>query len=157
MARKSDGDLHKKRPGSLPPLHEIADDTPLRLNIAAALAYPDGSMTASGLRREAARGRLAIERTAGKDYTTLGAIRTMRDLCRREARGRDCGSGGGAATDGRGSRTTPSGSSETETIKRAQAAAKMIVQELKGHSPNISTGSTSPKRPKGHVIRLKSR
>src|SRR5262249_51454165 len=39
MARKSDGDLHKTRPGSLPPLHEIADDTPLRLNVAAALAY----------------------------------------------------------------------------------------------------------------------
>jgi NAD(P)-dependent dehydrogenase (short-subunit alcohol dehydrogenase family) len=27
----------------------------------------------------------------------------------------------------------------------------MIVQELKGHSPNISTGSTSKKRPKGRV------
>jgi hypothetical protein len=138
-------------------LHEIADDAPLRLNVAAALAYPDGSMTASGLRREAARGRLAIERTAGKDYTTLGAIRTMRNLCRREARGRDCGSGEHAATDERGSRTAPSGSSETETIKRAQAAARMIVQELKGHSPNTSTGNTSSKRPRGRVIRLKSR
>jgi hypothetical protein len=28
-------------------------DTPLRLAVAAVLAYPDGSMTASGLRREA--------------------------------------------------------------------------------------------------------
>jgi len=127
----------------------VAEDTPLRLNVAAALAYPDGSMTASGLRREAARGRLAIERTAGKDYTTLGAIRTMRDLCRREARGQDCGSGERAATEGPASRTAPCGSSETETIKRAQAAARMIVQELKGHSPNTSTGSTSSKRPKG--------
>jgi hypothetical protein len=32
----------------------------LRLSMAAALAFPDGSMTASGLRREAARGRLVI-------------------------------------------------------------------------------------------------
>ena len=157
MARKGHCDLQTLRPESLPSLHEIAEDTPLRLNVAAALAYPDGSMTASGLRREAARGRLVIERTAGKDYTTLGAIRTMRDLCRLEARGRGYGSGERAATEGPGRRTTPCGSSETETIKRAQAAARMIVQELKGHSPNISTGSTSSKRPKGHVIRLKSR
>jgi hypothetical protein len=39
-------------------------------------------MTASGLRQEAARGRLQIERVAGKDYTTLEAIRRMRELCR---------------------------------------------------------------------------
>jgi hypothetical protein len=31
-------------------------------------------MTASGLRREAARGRLVIERTAGKDYTINQSI-----------------------------------------------------------------------------------
>jgi hypothetical protein len=67
---------------TLPPRDQIANDTPLRLNIAAALAYPDGSMTASGLRREATKGRLAIERVAGKDYTTLAAIEDMRALCR---------------------------------------------------------------------------
>jgi len=69
-------------PPKLPPRDQIADDTPLRLDVAAALAYPDDSMTASGLRREAARGRLAIERVAGKDYTTLAAIEEMRGLCR---------------------------------------------------------------------------
>jgi hypothetical protein len=37
---------------------KIGQDTPLRLSVAAAVAYPDGSMTASGLRREARRGRL---------------------------------------------------------------------------------------------------
>ena len=58
-----------------PSREDIGDDQPLRLAVAAALAYPDGSMTASGLRREAARGRLVIERTAGKDYTTRAAIR----------------------------------------------------------------------------------
>ena len=51
---------------------------PLQLGVAARLAYPDGSMTASGLRKEAGRGRLAIERVAGKDYTTLSAIAEMR-------------------------------------------------------------------------------
>ena len=70
-------------PPDIPPRSDVNSDTPLRLAVAAALAYPDGSMTASGLRKEAARGRLAIERTAGKDYTTLAAIERMRDLKRK--------------------------------------------------------------------------
>jgi hypothetical protein len=44
--------------GCLLPLRtDVGLETPLRLNVAAVLAFPDGSMTASGLRREAARGR----------------------------------------------------------------------------------------------------
>src|SRR5262245_46718183 len=76
----------------IPTLQQVTPDTPLRLRIAAALAYPDGSMTASGLRKEAGRGRLVIERTAGKDYTTLAAIEDMRRPCRLQPRGHDCGS-----------------------------------------------------------------
>jgi hypothetical protein len=34
----------------LPPIETIGRDTPLRLSVAAALGFPDGSMTASGLR-----------------------------------------------------------------------------------------------------------
>src|ERR1700676_2174930 len=102
----------------MPARSEVGDDTPLRLAVTAALAYPDGSMTTSGLRREAARGRLVIERTAGKDYTTLGAIRQMRELCRREARGRDCGSDARVVTEKPGNHTTQCGSSETENIQR---------------------------------------
>ncbi len=60
----------------------IADDAPLRLADAARLAFPAGGMTAAGLRREASRGRLTIERIAGKDFTTLAAIEKMRVLCR---------------------------------------------------------------------------
>ena len=40
-----------------PQLDKVEPTTPLRLAVAAALAFPDGSMTASGLRRECARGR----------------------------------------------------------------------------------------------------
>ncbi|WFU37337.1 excisionase [Bradyrhizobium sp. CB82] len=58
------------------------DTTPLRLKIAAERAFPGGGMTASGLRREADRGRLIVERIAGKDYTTMQAIADMRKLCR---------------------------------------------------------------------------
>src|SRR5262249_42481757 len=71
---------------------QIASDAPLRLDVAAALAYPDGSMTASGLRKEARRGRLVIERTAGKDYTTLRNIERMREQCRVELKPPACGS-----------------------------------------------------------------
>jgi hypothetical protein len=70
----------------LPSRDEIGPGTPLRLAVAAGLAFPDGTMTASGLRREAARGRLLIERIAGKDYTTLANIERMRELCRVEAK-----------------------------------------------------------------------
>ena len=64
----------------------VGEDEPLRLEIAAGQAFPDGSMTAAGLRREHKRGRLVIERVAGKDYTTLRAIREMREKCRNEVR-----------------------------------------------------------------------
>ncbi|MET3991628.1 hypothetical protein ABID65_003268 [Bradyrhizobium sp. S3.9.2] len=60
----------------------VSPNAPLRLRRAAELAFPGGGMTASGLRREAIRGRLVIERIAGKDYTTLAAIAKMRNLCR---------------------------------------------------------------------------
>src|ERR1700730_7621330 len=66
-------------------LQEVPLDPPLRWGIAAGLAYPDGSMTASGLRKEAGRGRLAIERVAGKDYTTLSAKAEVRKKCLLEA------------------------------------------------------------------------
>jgi hypothetical protein len=40
---------------SVPSCTEVGSETPLRLTVAAALAFPDGTLTASGLRREAAR------------------------------------------------------------------------------------------------------
>ena len=72
----------------------VDKDAPLRLSIAAELAFPFGGMTAAGLRKEAARGNLAVERIAGKDYTTLAAIEAMtgNETARPPAQGRD-GSG----------------------------------------------------------------
>lgn len=63
---------------------EIAPDTPLRLDVAAALAFPGGGMSAASLRLERDRGRLVVERIAGKDFTTLAEIDAMRDRCRSE-------------------------------------------------------------------------
>jgi hypothetical protein len=65
----------------MPDSNSIGDDTLLRLGVAAALEFPDGSISASGLRREAAHGRLKIWRIAGKDYTTKQALKEMRGQC----------------------------------------------------------------------------
>ena len=70
-----------------PRREDIGHDQPLRLAVAAALAFPDGSMTASGLRRESTRGRLVIERIAGKDYTTLGPYRGDEGAMPRRSKG----------------------------------------------------------------------
>jgi len=72
-------------------VENVHGDAPLRLAVAAKLAFPDGSMTVSGLRREAARGRLRMERIAGKDFTTLNCIQKMRELCRVEQKVQDSG------------------------------------------------------------------
>jgi hypothetical protein len=104
----------------------VSPDTPLRLGIAAALAFPDGSMTAAGLRREAGRGHLAIERIAGKDYTTLANVERMRELCRVEAKVH-------GSTSGNGANAQRPGSSSTVVAKSAQARAKAISARLKKH------------------------
>jgi hypothetical protein len=98
----------------------IRPDTPLRLDVAAALAYPDGSMTASGLRREAKRGRLVIERTAGKDYTTLEHINRMREQCRLGAK--DPASISDVLAGTRKADICRSGLSSTAKISAARAA-----------------------------------
>jgi hypothetical protein len=101
----------------------LAPDAPLRLSIAAKLAFPDGSMTASGLRREALRGRLQVERIAGKDYTTLEAINEMRKLCRVQAKAPDYTSEK-RDTLTASSSTKPSGSSKTEIAISPQDALR---------------------------------
>src|ERR1700687_6088441 len=71
----------------------ILPDHPLRLEDAIKYCFPYGGMTVSGLRREAARGRLIIERIANKDFTSLRNIEEMRKLCRVKVEDRDCGGG----------------------------------------------------------------
>lgn len=116
--------------GRIPRRDEISSDTPLRLDVAAALAFPDGSMTGRGLRREAARGRLAVERIVGKLYVTLNAINEMRVLCRQEAVAQGSGSDPRVVPFPGKSPTMPSGSSSTENIKKALDAATTIVEGL---------------------------
>src|ERR1700730_2006352 len=142
-------------PRPLPQLAQIKPDTPLRLYVAAAVAYPDGSMTASGLRKEAGRGRLVIERVAGKDYTTLANIQQMREVCRVKPRDHGYSSAevGPATGTPIGSFSTPS----TAGTKKALAAALTIVEGLSGRSPPTLPASTSRRQRKPtNVIPLTS-
>src|ERR1700738_4953650 len=129
---------------SIPSPEQVTPDTPLRLGIAAALAFPDGSMTASGLRREAARGRLVVERIAGKDYTTLRNIEEMRKKCRDQVREPDCGSNPQPTHPTAGFAGTPIGSSEMDRAKSARAALHKIARAPSAPSENTSPANTSP-------------
>lgn len=124
------------------PARELIDgDTPLRLSIAAELAFPDGSMTESGLKREYDRGRLACERICGRLYTTLDDVKQMRALCRENQKGSGNISGNGLAA-------RPFGSSSTDRTKSAQAAGLTIAQGLIARSSATSqqnTGQTGEK------------
>jgi hypothetical protein len=69
----------------------IDDDTPLRLNEAAKIAFPRGGVTGATLRTAGKRGQLVIERVGGKDFTTLRYINKMREQCRVSRSDRDFG------------------------------------------------------------------
>src|SRR5246127_9686 len=115
----------------------IGIDTPLRLSIAAKVAFPDGSITASALRRESLRGRLMIERIAGKDYTTLANIERMRRLCQLERRESGSGSAPGDAT-ATAPFAKPPGSFSTATNISPQDALRAKLQQQKASSRNMS-------------------
>jgi transposase len=99
------------------------------------LAFPDGSMTVSGLRREAARGRLRIERIAGKDFTTLQNIDEMRKLCRVPAKALAC-SNGALGTEEESSSPKPSGSSRTAAGISPQDALRAQLKQSRLEKPS---------------------
>jgi hypothetical protein len=112
-------------------LESILPDSPVRLSVAAKIFFPDGSMTASGLRSEARKGNLTTERIAGKDYTTATYVEEMRSRCRVKAKEPDFGCNQPADTTRARSSKRLSGSSETEISNEALDAARRSVQKLK--------------------------
>ena len=137
---------------------QIIDGSPLRLARAAAIALPDGSMSASRLRVEADRGRLVIYRIASKDCTNLANIRRMIDECPRDPKVRSRGSAvrGGVAIGE--SRTAAHGSSATAVdTRKAFVAGLTIAEGMSRSSPTISSVSRSPRRSGGNVMPLPSR
>jgi hypothetical protein len=86
-------------------------------------------MTSSGLRQKALRGRLIVERIAGKDFTTLAHIERMRELCRVSAKARDSSSERPRErTDA--SSQTPSGPSAMESAKLPQESLRARLSEI---------------------------
>jgi hypothetical protein len=136
---------------------QIGPNDPLRLDAAARLAFPDGSMTVSGLRREIKAGRLVIERVAGKDYTTLAEIERMRVLCRLKAKVQGSTCEPNATTEPEPC-DAPHGSSATPDMTKPRAALHMTLQALKERSPDTSPQNTpEPRRASATVTHLKSR
>ncbi len=127
----------------LPP--DLGHDVLARLDVIAGLAFPDGSIGVSSLRREAARGRLTLWRVAGKDMTTLNEVRSMIERCRVQPSLPACGSGLP------GDHETPSGSSSTMDVRSALAAARMRASRLKESSSNTSGRSMIPAPPRNVV------
>jgi hypothetical protein len=126
----------------------VSEDAPLRLAEAAKIAFPDGSISASGLRSEASKGRLTIERIAGKDFTTLQDIKRMRELCRVKAKKRASNFVPNDGVAMASSPITPPGASATATETLAQAALNRTLQGLNESSsitsrPNINQSEKS--------------
>lgn len=103
----------------------ITGETYLRLDVAAALAFPDGSIGLNSLRREAAKGRLRIWRIAGKDMTTLDEIKAMVEKCLVSPNLPASGSSRPPVT------AAPSGISRTAEAEAARAAALLRAKRLK--------------------------
>jgi hypothetical protein len=122
----------------------------LRLEIAAQIAFPDGSMSVSAMRREAAAGHLTIYRIAGKDFTTLADIEEMKTRCRVQAKGHDS-TFKGLKTDNR------CGLSETGNEPSALDALKATAKLLKENLPPTSPASTTPKQAEAAVIPMPSK
>jgi hypothetical protein len=126
--RRAVGEEDRRVRAVLPSKGEIDKDTPLRLALAAKVGFPDGSVSVSALRREASRGRLIIERIAGRDYTTLRQIEAMRELCRVGAKDLDF-------TLKNAPTVTPSIASDTGDSNSALDSARARLQKLRKLSP----------------------
>ena len=140
---------------SLPSADQVSEDTPLRLEVAAKIAFPFGAMTASGLRREAAKGRLKIQKIANKHFTTLREIEKMRELCHDTPKEPASGLSPKRETRQASSQGTQHGSFETERKKSALDALRQTARGLSKPSRNTSTENTKSHET-ADVIRLKS-
>jgi hypothetical protein len=113
-------------------------DTPYRLPDILPIAYPNGGMTLTGLRREIARGNLVVEKTAGKFFVTMRAINEMRERCRVKPSGLTSGTGTRATRRTASSSRPGSGTSSTGESMSAQDALRMKKQRQIASSRNTN-------------------
>ena len=122
---------------------KVDQDTPLRLADAVELAFPMGGMTVSGLKLEASKGRLVIEVIAGKQFTTLAAIKEMRRQCLEAARAPASTSEKNGETPRETSPTAQPGSFGTGNETLPQAALRMKLEQRSASYETTSRRSTS--------------
>lgn len=134
---------------------EIASNTPLRLDLAARIAFPDGSMGSAGLRKERDKGRLSTEIIAGKEYVTLAEIERMRELCRVQRREPVLSGGRKAARPTVPFEAVQDGGLKTAERELALASARERMKKRKQNSPNTLPKNT-PQRESADVIPLRS-
>jgi hypothetical protein len=134
----------------LPLPDAITPTTPLRLEVAAQLGFPGGSMTAASLRRLVVAQKLEHEKIAGKYFVTLAAIEEMRTSCRVPAKAP-------ASPSKKPEADNPPGSSETPSGPSALDAMNAIAEGLKESLQPTSSKSTTPKKPSATVIPMGSR
>src|SRR5437764_515325 len=108
--------------------------------------FPGGQLTVRSLRTEIRKGHLQVAEVAGKFLVTEAAIAQMLECCRRwDAREKHLAST--SSTEKHHGIT--SGSSETERLKSAQAAASVTIAELR--KPSLATSPPST----NHLVRLR--
>jgi len=117
-------------------------DTPYPLKDILPLAYPNGGMTLSGLRKEIARGNLVVEYTAGKFFVTMRAILEMREKCRVQGKARASGSVPPGSAKTESSRMRQLGSSSTANKSPQDALRERLLKRSKP-LPATSKASTS--------------
>jgi hypothetical protein len=128
----------------------VRPDTMLRLEAAAALGFPDGSMSVAALRREAAAGHLTVYRIAGKHFTTLNDIEGLKAICRVDPKDQD-------SLSSKPKAAPPSGISGTDKGPSARDALKATAQRLKENLASTSSASTTPKQAGAVVIPIGSK
>jgi hypothetical protein len=129
----------RERRRVIPSPESITPTTPLRLDIAAQIAFPDGTMGVSGLRTEINNGNLAAEKIAGRLYVTLAAIDNMRKLCAVTPKARD------SSSETRDERASPTaGSSPTAMPTENESSARQA--HLRQVAQRLRDSSRSPKK-----------
>jgi len=134
------------RPATIDATPVTGRTAPLRLSVAARLAFPDGSMSDSALRRLIVSGQLEAEFIAGKYYVTLAAIEEMRGRCRVNRKDQDLPS----TVEG-------TGLSATEEKTVALDAMNMTAKLLRQNLQNTSSRSMTRKRPSAKVNPMPSK
>lgn len=113
----------------------VEPDTPLTLESAATIAFPDGSVSGRTLAYYGRKGELKVWKIGRRSFTTLRSIEELNERCReRNSRPASCSATVMAGNHG--------GSSKMEQPNAALVAAKATLQQLKKSSQPTSSKNT---------------